>query len=190
MNNKTLLIIILLALGASWAVGQQTLTVNDGTTTSTTIPIYSYYAKNYNVQSQFIIPASALTDLVGMEISKITFHTVSDYPSVTWPDAEFKVYLLSTDKESFSFNDYVNWESLSNMVVYNGVLSVNNNEMDITLTSPYTYTGNNLLVAFEETTLASSSSYVSWLGIQTSNKAAVYRFDYSGSSYYMQEQFL
>ena len=191
MNKKTLLFLMVLALGAPWAAwGQQALTVNDGTTTSTTIPIYGYNAKNYNVQSQFIIPASALTDLVGMEISKITFHTASYYPSVTWPDAEFKVYLLSTDKESFSFNDYVNWESLSNMVVYNGVLSVNNNEMDITLTSPYTYTGNNLLVAFEETTLASSSSSVNWLGIQTSNKAAVYRFDYSGSSYYTQEQFL
>ena len=77
MNTKTLLIIMLLALGAPWAVGQQTLTVNDGTTTSTTIPIYGYNAKNYNVQSQFIIPASALTDLVGMEMSNITFHTVS-----------------------------------------------------------------------------------------------------------------
>ena len=89
MNKKTLLFLMVLALGAPWAAwGQQALTVNDGTKTNTIIPIYSYNAKNYNVQSQFIIPASALTDLVGMEISKITFHTVSDYPSVTWPDAE------------------------------------------------------------------------------------------------------
>ena len=153
-----LLLIALCAPGVTHA--QMTLTVNDGTTTNGQVPIYGYWADNVT-RSQFVIPASDLEDMAGGDISQMTFYCSSNY--ISWGNGEWKVYLTEVDNASVS--SLYTWTSMSE--VYEGSLSVSNNQMQVAFSSNYTYGGGNLLVGFYQTT---NGSYVSssWYGIYSS----------------------
>ena len=149
-------------------------------------------AGTYNQKSQFIIPASDLMDLVGMTVTKLTFYSSSYYHTGNWPNAVFKVYLTTTNQATFSNSPVspVDWESLANNVVYSGSLSVSNCTMEIELTTPFVYTTDNLLVAFEQTDLASSASFTQWIGASTSGYASIDYFLYNDTEAYWSENFL
>lgn len=155
----------------------QTIVINDGTNTSYYVPFYGYSANTQYMKSQFIIPSTELTDVLDKQITKLTFHTNTYYPTATFPDGVFKVYLLPTELTAFSSYTPVDWSTLTE--VYSGEVSVSNNKMEIALSAPYVYSGGNLLVGFEETNLSSSSSFLQWLGVTTENYAAYY---YAGSN--------
>ena len=140
------------------ARAQETLTVNDGTTTNGYVPIYGYWVDNYS-KSQFIIPAASLDEMAGGTISKMTFYTSN--ASISWGNAQFEVYLAEVDYTSLSA--LVDW---TNMVkVRNAAsLSVNNNQMVVAFDNNYQYSGKNLLVGILETASGSYSSS-SWYGV-------------------------
>ncbi|MCR4848368.1 MAG: fibronectin type III domain-containing protein, partial [Bacteroidales bacterium] len=154
----------------------QTIVVNDGTQTSYYVPFYGYSTNSQKLKSQSIIPASELTSVVDKQITKLTFHTDSYYSSASFPGGVFKVYLSPTELTDFSSYSPVDWNTLTE--VYSGNLTVSNNKMEIVLETPYLYSGGNLLVGFEETTLSSSGSFVEWLGMETDNYASYYNAGY------------
>ena len=161
----------------------QTLTVNDGANTNYYIPFY-YTTNENNVKSEFIIPEEDLVSMNNKQIIKLTFYTSNNYSSATWTNAVFNVFLSSTSKTEFSDNN--DWVSLAeDRLVYSGGLSVNGNKMEITLTTPFYYTGGNLLVAFDETALSSEQNFLNWMGVTTSNYPAI-----SYVTYYYRRQFL
>jgi len=155
----------------------QTVVINDGTNTSYYVPFYGYSTNSQYKKSQFIIPSTELAAVLDRQITKLTFHTDSYYPTATFTDGVFKVYLSPTELTAFSSYTPVDWNTLTE--VYCGEVYVNDNKMEIVLSAPYLYSGGNLLVGFEETTLSSSGSFVEWLGVTTENYAAYY---YAGSN--------
>ena len=161
----------------------QTVVVNNGTGTGYYAPFYGSNANSANVKSQFIVPSSELADVVNQHITQLTFHTDTYYSSASFPDGVFKVYLAPTTMTEFTSSTPVDWTTLTE--VYSGSLSVSNNQMEVILSAPYLYTGGNLLVAFDETTMSSSGTFVVWLGITTENYPAL-----SYTSYYYRRQFL
>lgn len=161
----------------------QTVVINDGTTTNTNIPFRSSIASTTNVKSQFIITSDVLENVAGNHITGLTFHTSEYYPTASYPGAVFKVYLSLTEMTEFQNTTPVDWNTLTE--VYSGSLSISDNKMVVTLSAPYLYTGGNLLVAFDETTLCSSSDYIYWNGVSTNDYPAL---SYSGS--YYRRQFL
>lgn len=134
-----------------------TVTVNDGTTTNEYVPVYGYYADE-NTKSQFIIPATDLSAMAYGTINKLTFYASNE--SVSWGSASFEVYLSETSETAVN-----SLAAVSGMTqVYTGSLSIVNNVMEFTLTTPYQYMGGNLLVAFEQPTTGTwSRSY--WYGV-------------------------
>ena len=150
----------------------QTIVINDGTNTSYYVPFYGYNANSQLMKSQFIIPSTELTEVLDKQITKLTFHTDTYYPTAAFPDGVFKVYLSPTELTAFSSYTPVDWNTLTD--VYSGEVSVSNNKMEIAFSAPYLYSGGNLLVGFEETNLCSSSSFVEWLGVTTENYASYY----------------
>ena len=133
------------------------ITVNDGTTTNSYVPIYGSWVDNH-IKSQFIIPAADLSAMQFGNVTKLTFH--SSDANKTWNGAVFEVYLTETNATGVSsLNPVADMEQ-----VYTGSLSIANNVMEITLTTPYLYMGGNLLVAFEEPTSGSWSG-CSWYGV-------------------------
>ena len=157
------------------------ITVNDGTTTNGYVPIYGYYVDN-NIHSQFIIPAADLANMQYGSINKLTFYA-SD-ASVSWGTASFKVYLTETSATGVS-----SLSPVSGMEeVYSGSLSIVNNKMEVTFTTPYLYTGNNLLVAFEQTALGSYASCY-WYGVNATG-ASMGGYSDNWGSYIYQRDFL
>ena len=146
------------------------LTVYNGSNTNSYVPFYGYYA-DYGTRSQFIIPATMLTDLDGGEINKITFYSSSASASF---NQGVTVYLKEVDYTTFASAALEDWSSMT--AVYSGTIGVSNSQMVINLTSPYSYDGGNLMIGLQVTTWGTSCPSISWYGVnQTSGTyTAVY----------------
>ena len=129
---------------------QTTLTVHEGTATNDYVPAYIYYFDDFT-RSQVVYPAADLVDMAGGTISEIKFYTTS---------AEVPYTTLSTVNVYMKEVDYTTMTTLESNtgaeLVYTGTLNIvtasNGGEMTITLTSPFSYNGGNLLVGIENTT--------------------------------------
>ncbi|HOF46250.1 MAG TPA: hypothetical protein PLB66_03540 [Bacteroidales bacterium] len=118
----------------------QTLTVADGTTTNNYIPVYGLYLDNIQ-RTQMVYDATLLTAMQGKQIEKLTFYTSSG-PNTPWTGIITVSLAMTTGNVSAGF--------LSPQFddVYTGLLVVANGQMVIEFTTPFTYTGNNLLIQF------------------------------------------
>lgn len=181
MKRKLLLFSLLLALMAPWAAqAQDELTVYDGTTTNSYVPAYMGYFDDFS-RSQFVIPAESLADMVGGTISSIKFYSSSSnvpYTSVSTAD----VYLMEVD-----YTTMTGLEPKANgTIVYQGFLDVvtegSGGSLTIDFSTPYTYTGSNLLVGIENTTdvgykfiyfYGQTVTGASWAGSNSSSLASV-----------------
>lgn len=137
------------------------IVVNDGTNTNSYVPIYGTYVDEGNTASQFIVPAAELQEIMWDSITELTFY--SSNASIDWGAAEFEVYMTTT--EDATLGALVDWNSLTQVMVA-GNLSIQNNKMVVTLSEPFQYTGDNLLIGFKQT---AEGSYVgcSWYGKNT-----------------------
>ena len=151
MKNKYLLLTLLLAFFAPWAAqAQETFTVyEDESGTNSYIPIYGTWA-DADQQSEFIIPAEELADIIGGNITKLTYH-VSSKANKLW-EGTAKIYLKEVSETSFETPlAYYGTEGAT--IVYEGELDAYNSyEMDVPFTVSYTYGGGNLLVGLIWTT--------------------------------------
>ena len=145
------LIVMLALLCMSWtAKAQETLTVYEGTATSSYVPAYIAYFDDFS-RSQFVIPADDLADMDGSTISSITFYTTSSYVPYTTVST-VDVYLIEVPGTTISA--FVPKQSAD--IVYQGTLDIvatdNGGLLTIEFTNPYVYNGGNLLIGIENTT--------------------------------------
>ena len=133
------------------------LTVADQTGTNTTIPVEGVWVDAYQ-HTQTIYPSNMLTDMQGGQITKLTYYLQSS-ASDSWGNAKFKVTLGTTTTTEFT-SGTGSYLTLTNpTVVYdNGVLDATGSTMVINFTTPYTYTGGNLVVDVQETTTGNYKS--------------------------------
>lgn len=159
-------------------VPHYTLTVNDGTNTNSCVPIYGYFA-DATCKSQFIIPASALGDMLGGTVSDMTFYLNSS-SSISFTGT-WDVYVKEVDNTTLS--GFVSWSELGS-AVYHGNMTITNGQLTVNFTAPITYNGNNLLIGFNETVSGNCPS-TSWLGVSQSSNTAWYS-TYNGAGYLQQ----
>ena len=134
-----------------------TITVNEGTTTNSYVPVYGLWVDNIT-KSQFIIPAADLAAMQMGTLNKLTFY--SSNTNVSWGAATFDVYLTETSATTLS--DLADYNTMTQ--VYAGSLSIVDNKMEVTFTNPYLYMGGNLMVGFLQTVSGTYSS-CSWYGV-------------------------
>ena len=138
--------------------------VSNGTTTNSYVPIFGTWTDAYQ-RTQFIYPASMLTDLNGGTISEMKFYAGTANKS--WGAAMFNVKVMEVAYETFTSNAFADIATATQ--VYYGSLSTNaNKEMVITFSTPYTYNGGNLLIEVGETTKGTYSG-CSFYGVSTTN---------------------
>ena len=153
--------------------GQETQTVAEGTETNSYVPFYGLWMDDYT-HSQVIYPADMLVDLVGATITEMTFY-LSSSPSSYW-GCPFNISLGETDEESYTSTAYFSGDLTT---IYTGTITIDNDELTITFTDPYTYTGSNLVLDVQNTSTGTwSSAY--FYGISTSDYQGAYA--YSSSS--------
>ena len=160
---------LLMALFAPWAVNaQETLTVHNGTSTNGYVPVYGFYTDAY-LKCEMVYPAYELGNMESGTITGMKFY--ASQSSVSWGSANFQVFLKEVT------NTAINAFTGSGTTVYNGALSIDNGEMNVTFTTPYNYQGGNLLVGVYNTT---TGSYVtsSWYG-ETVTDASYQGYSYS-----------
>ena len=146
MKRISLLMIALSFLAfVGVAKAQLTLTVNDGTTTNDYVPIYGLYVDDY-LRCQYVQPAADLSQMIGGTINSLTFY-LSRLASASWGDANFQVYLKEV--ESTSISTFI--DPATATMVYDGSLDGTQSTMTVTFSTPYTYTGGNLLIGFDNT---------------------------------------
>ncbi|MBR2285694.1 MAG: fibronectin type III domain-containing protein [Paludibacteraceae bacterium] len=146
------------------------IVVNDGTKTNDYVPVYGMYVDNGTTASQFIVPAESLQEIMWDSITTLTFY--ASQPTSNWGASEFEVYMTTTEDATLSA--LVDWNSLTQVMV-SGNLSIVDNKMVVTLSEPFHYTGDNLLIGFKQTAASGSSSYYStssWYGV-TANGASI-----------------
>ena len=146
------------------------IVVNDGTKTNDYVPVYGMYVDNGTTASQFIVPAAELQEIMWDSITTLTFY--ASQPTSNWGAAEFEVYMTTT--EDATLGALVDWNSLTQVMV-SGNLSIVDNKMVVTLSEPFHYTGDNLLIGFKQTAASGGSSYYStssWYGV-TANGASI-----------------
>ena len=105
-----------------------------GISTSNLVPFNATKANCFQ-KCEFIIPASALTDLVGKTISTITFHT-SEASASFGTAIRFTGFMKTTTASTLSGFEFA---TDSNVVMSATALSVSNNTLTLTLSSPFTY---------------------------------------------------
>ena len=163
MFKKFLLLSLLMAILMPWqAKAQETLTVCDGTTTNSYIPIYGSYVDTQGTTSEFIIPATTegMDALIGGVISQLTFY-ITNSPA-TWGSPVIQIYMGEVEGTTLSsLNGPTNFT-----VVYEGVLSNTQAAMEIELNEPYTYEGGNLLIGTYVKTKSTTYKNTTFSGIQ------------------------
>ena len=142
-------------------------TVNNGTGTNEYVPVYGYYVDNL-IRSQFIIPATTLTDIANSELSKMVFYCSNK--SIDFGSASFKVYMKEVANTSFTDVNLVDWSTLNE--VYSGTLSVANGKMTIEFAEPIDYLGGNLMIGICQTAKGSYKNST-WYGVTTEDYTAL-----------------
>ncbi len=162
---RTLMLVALLLPFASQA--QSTLTVADGTTTNSYVPVYGLYVDDF-VRCQTVYPASMLAGMQNEAILGLTYY-LSTPAAASWGVANFVVNIMEVPDTTLSaFVDMTNATT-----VYTGSLDATQSTMVIEFTTPYMYQGGNLMVEIYNTlegTYKSASFYgitktgASWQG--------------------------
>lgn len=149
------------------AVAQTVYTVGVQNTTTTTYPLALSSAYSYG---QSIYTPSELNIPVGTVITKIAYlPTSTTASSTTWNSSskDWVVYMGNTSVSNIAGTTVNDWLPVSGLTqVFSGVapLPVNNTWMELTLATPFTYTGGNLVIAIDENTVGSLSGGVTWAG--------------------------
>ena len=130
---------LLLALMAPWAANaQETLTVCDGTSTSSYAPIKN----GGGSQTEFIYPASLLGDMEGGTITSVKFFSTST--STTNYSNTVTVFVEEVASSTISASAWQYNQSTATKVYEGTTLSVTGGELVITFSTPFEYNGGNL----------------------------------------------
>ena len=176
----TVLLVLLFAFFTPKEVlGQETLTVFDGTATNSIVPIYVTYFDEYT-KSQYVIPAAELADMAGSGILSIKYYTTSNnIPYTTLSPVD--IYVKEVDYTILTAYE----DKADCQVVYSGtvdfVATVDGGECVISFTTPYEYQGGNLLIGCENTTCTNWKS-ISFYGQNLGNGVSAGAHNGSGTS--------
>lgn len=142
--------------------------VGTGTTTSSFLPLYTCYGYNYSQQIYTAAEISAAGGFAG-SVSKLRFYYNAGGTTITnWNS--WTVFMGNTGLSNFAGTS--SWVSTGSMTqVFSGTITpVAANWMELTLSTPFVYTGGNLVIAVDENS-ASWSCTAAWRSFTTTAAA-------------------
>ena len=169
---------------------QQSVTVGDGTTLNQYVPIHGYYY-DYNQQNQLIYTAADLGLTSGTQITSMTFYTNN---GIHFSGGSVSVKLGSTTATNWSTDAYgdatpITGVTLTEVATISTFTTNSDNSWTITFSSPYTYTGDNLLVQFDCTAGTCDPSSSGTNSTQFYGNTSNYSYNHYGSYTYDRIQF-
>lgn len=146
MNKRifqTVLLLMLALFGSTSLLRADELTVYDGTTTNSYVPVYGMWADAY-LRCQYVMPAEDLVDMKGADINCMKFY-LSQQATAAWTGT-FQVYMTEVDYTSISA--FIDPSTAT--TVYQGTLDATGSIMTVEFDSDYSYNGGNLLIGFDQ----------------------------------------
>lgn len=135
------------ALCALCANAEQLTVFPEGSASSKMLPFNIYYASN-NIHTQMIYPESALAQLKGKVIEKISFN-ITRIGRSTWTSPQLNVKMGSTAQNTYASATYID-EGLTEVAVLKNISLATSlkvgDKWEIALDKGYTYTGGNLVL--------------------------------------------
>lgn len=172
-TQKLAFLFVALLCCAGLQVKAEDLTVADGTATSSYLPLYGLYLDEDNAHGQCIYPADLLSEMAGGQISQLTLY-LSSPAEKAWLNT-VTVSLGETSQTSLSSGFIITGLS----AVYTGTLDPRGQTMEIVFSTPFVYSGENLVVDFLSPTAAADYSSATFLG--TNEYSAASRYSYESS---------
>ena len=169
------------ALNAAALEAANEVTVCDGTTQNSYVPTYGLYFDDNQTNAQMIYPADMLTDMVGKEITSISFYATA---ATGLQNGTFQLSFKTTDQAEFATAE----EITEMTVVATLVPDPNSDMLTFNLETPFLYEGGNLAV---ENRVIAAGNWKSgnYYGVATDYYASIYAFNNWGSEV-RQQQFL
>ena len=182
-NTSSMFKIVFLAfliLNINYSLSQTVYTIGSGTTTTYLLPINNFYGYSYN---QSIYPAANLTAqgmTAGMQITQIAWYINAANAVGTTNNNNWTIYLGNTPQSAFATT--TNWVPTASMTqVYSGNVNTwPTGWVTVTLQTPFTWTGGNLVVACDENN--ASYTWVSTMFRYTAgaaNSSIIYYSDFT-----------
>lgn len=156
--GKLLLAAAMMIGGGSSVWGDElTVTSTTSKTYTSDTPIAGNLLGSTLTKTEFIIPASKLTALQGMQITNMSF--TLNAATTGWGDAEFQVFLKEVTATSYP-SPVVLQGTEGATIVYEGTLDATKTSIEIDFSTPFEYSdaGNNLLVGVYCTKTGTSAS--------------------------------
>ena len=184
MKKAFSILMLLVAMLMAWPTrAQLQLTVANGTSTNSYVPVYGLWTDSYT-RSQMIYPGTDLVLMTGGMINGLTFY--SSDASVNWGAATFQVKLGEVSSTTLSA-----FSSGATTTVYTGAVTINaSGQMEVTFTTPYVYQGGNLLVEFFQTVTGTYHSYYFYGISSTGSSASGYSSSGASAASFNQRDFL
>lgn len=123
------------------------LTVHDKSSSNEYVPVYGYYADNFN-KCEFVMPADELAAMNGKVISNMKFY-LQQKAEASWGKARFRVFMKEVDFTAFGGSPVFSGTDDAT-IVYEGELDGTKDVMNIPFSTPYLYKGGNLLIGCYE----------------------------------------
>lgn len=176
--KKALLITIAVLLSHSFVNAQTTVQIGTGTNTSSYTPFRGYYGNSW---SQQIYTSSEIG--TSGNIIKIAYQ-VSSGAAVNFTNQ--KIYMKESTTSNFTSGYYVSPTTDGATLVYNGNVTYSNGWVEITLQTPFAYSGsNNLIVYYENRHGTNYSSYpYFYTNYNSGSYLARYYYNYNSSYAY------
>lgn len=162
------LFLTMLSLVGLLGASAETLTVCEGEALNEFAPIYGYYFDSYGSNSMVLYPKSDLTDMVGKEITEMTFYANQD---ITFSGGGQTVSLFEVDDSEMS-TTLVNTNLTE---VFNGEVTITGAQVTINFDTPFLYGGKNLLMKFEVSLAGgqySRAGLIKFYGVETENASS------------------
>ena len=173
--KKRLLFLFAMLISIATGVQAQSLTVADGTATSSYIPVYGLWmdAAQHN---QIIYPASMLTAMESNYITTVSWYLSS--PAAAQWNSTVTVTMAEVTDTSLSGLMTLPTDAT---LVWTGIADGTGSMMTLILNTPYEYQGGNLLV--DITTTAATFKSASFYGISSPAKS-YYSYNTTSSNNY------
>ncbi|MBO4282973.1 MAG: T9SS type A sorting domain-containing protein [Bacteroidales bacterium] len=179
MMKKLAFFFLLAAFACMGTTKAQTVYIGSGTDSLVVCPTNT--VQNYSLIEQLYL-ASELNIPAGAVITSISFYHVrtTNASSSAYLNRNVEVYLKNTTKSSFSSSSNYLIPSSYEKVYGSTLYASSNGWITLTLSTPFIYTGDNLMVAFDDNTGHSSASGLCFLGHTTGENR---RLAFYSSSY-------
>ncbi|MDE6340210.1 MAG: leucine-rich repeat protein, partial [Muribaculaceae bacterium] len=155
------------------------LTVNEGSATDGYIPFHFYYLDNANCRSQVIFPSSQLQEMKGQAINEIKFYIDESGYGGNWKANDMRLSIAETETSAFTadpYNGETEFLSPDWTVCYSGQMEgeAGGRELVFKLSTPYLYSGSNLLIQISLGSAGNAYPTTKFLGITTDDKPSAY----------------